>query len=99
MPLCYNIAMNFSGILNAIGAMVSWGFGDFSIERATIKVGALPSLFYITGLAAVILYPSAHPYLGIIFHNPAYLALLLVAGLATFGGATLQFVAFETGKL
>jgi len=91
--------MNFSGIFEAIGAMVSWGFGDFTIERSTMKVGAMASLFYITGLAGIVLFPYARPYFGAIFLDHANLALLLVAGLATFGGATLQFVAFEKGKL
>lgn len=88
-----------NGILNAIGAMLGWGFGDFTIERSTLKVGALPSLFYITAAAAIVLFPFAWPHLPTIFGNTSFLLLLIIAGVAGFSGSMLQFVAFEKGKL
>jgi drug/metabolite transporter (DMT)-like permease len=99
MPLCYNVTMNFGGIFYAIGAMLGWGVGDFTIERATIKAGAIPSLFYITAAAGIVLFPFAWPHLGAIFLNQTHLLLLIIAGIATFTGAAMQFIAFETGKL
>lgn len=79
--------------------MLGWGFGDFTIERSTLKVGALPSLFYITAAAAIVLFPFAWPHLPTIFGNTSFLLLLIIAGVAGFSGSMLQFVAFEKGKL
>jgi drug/metabolite transporter (DMT)-like permease len=89
----------FSGIAYAIGSMLGWGFGDFTIERTTIKIGALPSLFFITALGSVVLFPFAYPDLHLIFANINHLIILLIASLAAFAGSMMQFVAFERGKL
>lgn len=89
----------FSGIAYAIGAMLGWGVGDFAIERSTLRVGAIPSLFYISVFSTIVLFPLAWPYLGIIFSHSHYFWLLALAGVATFVGSTLQFIAFEKGKL
>jgi drug/metabolite transporter (DMT)-like permease len=44
-----------TGIVLAIVAMLSWGFGDFLIQKNTRKIGDWDTLFFITLFGAAIL--------------------------------------------
>jgi len=85
------------GILLAFVALLSWGLGDFLIQRSARKFGDWVALFYITAFAAVVLFPfvyndiarslSAH---GVLLWATSF--VILLAGL-------LDFEALRIGKI
>lgn len=88
------------GIGFAFIAMLSWGVGDFLIQRSTRKLGDFETLFLITFFGALLLLPFAYREL------PAFLSgsllTLGVVGLASFAlfaAALLNLEAFRRGKL
>ena len=46
-------------ILLAFGAMISWGIGDFLIQKSTRKIGDIESLAWIGIIGSIILLPLA----------------------------------------
>lgn len=86
-------------LLAAFVAFVSWGFGDFFIQRSARRIGSLPALFYITGLSSIVLLPVVWPYLTSLTTNSTTLGLLGLTLLITFFVAVMEFEAFRRGKL
>lgn len=88
------------GILTALIAMVSWGFGDFLIQRSTRKIGDWETLFLITLFGSIVLLPFVWNTLPdlITSHSRIFL-ILLAAGVLLFIAALLEFEALKTGKL
>ena len=56
------------GIGLAFAAMLSWGIGDFWIQKSARKVGDLEALFFITLFGAFVLSPFAYPRLPTLLH-------------------------------
>ena len=88
------------GIALAFVAMLSWGFGDFWIQRATRKIGDWETLFVITIFGAVILLPFVYRDLPALFTGSAVTLLVLaVLCVVLFLAAILDFEALRVGKL
>ncbi|MGC9598880.1 MAG: DMT family transporter [Minisyncoccia bacterium] len=85
------------GVLLAITALLSWGLGDFLIQRSTRRFGDWVALFYITAFGAIILFPFAYPGLRAAIHN--HPLLLLIACLVLLFAALFDFEAMRIGKL
>ena len=45
------------GIVFALGALVSWGFGDFLIQKTTRKLGDWETLLIVTLFGSIVLAP------------------------------------------
>lgn len=89
--------MAITGIFFAVLALLSWGFGDFSIQRTSRKVGVARALFYITAAASIVVLPFVWHDLFLL--TTSQWELLLGAGITVFIVALLEFKAFKIGKL
>lgn len=90
--------MYFIGILFALGALLGWGFGDFLIQRSTLKVGRMKVMFYIGVAGMVGLLPFVIPYFPSLFQHPKQLLIMVAAGAISFIAALAQLGAFEKGS-
>ena len=85
------------GILLAITALLSWGLGDFLIQRSARKFGDWISLFYITAFGAIILSPFV---LNDLARSFAFHSILLwLAAIVTLLFALLDFESLRVGKI
>ncbi len=89
--------MTYIGIIFAVIALLSWGFGDFFIQKASRRTGIFHALFYITAAAAVILLPFVWKDLSLL--STQYIFILAASGVIIFATALLQFKALTVGKL
>lgn len=64
------------GIIFALGALLSWGFGDFFIQKTVRAVGDLKTLFLIDAIGALVLLPFIWGELPITLSNPSHVLLL-----------------------
>jgi len=87
------------GILFACIAIVSWGIGDFLIQRSTRKFGNLFALFYITAFSSIVLFPFVLKDLKPIFLSQDGLSILLLASFALLVASLLNFEALRIGKI
>lgn len=88
------------GIIAALVAMLSWGFGDFLIQRSTRTIGDWETLFLITLVGAVGLLPFVSSDLLALFRNAdRTLWILLGAGVLLFVAALFEFEALKEGKI
>jgi drug/metabolite transporter (DMT)-like permease len=85
------------GILLALTALISWGLGDFLIQRSARKFGDWVALFYVTAFGAIVLFPFVLNDLvsSFTFHS----ALLWLAAVVTLFFALLDFEALRVGKI
>ncbi len=89
-----------AGIVLSIVAMLSWGFGDFPIQKSTRKIGDWETLFIITLFGAVVLLPFSIKGLGLFFSNigdGGY--VFLFASILLLFAAIIDFEALRRGKL
>ena len=87
----------YTGIIFAFIALVSWGFGDFFIQKTTTAVGSLKALFFIGLVGLVGLFPFIKNDLSSLT-STNFLLLGLLAVVAIF--ATLfDFEALRRGKI
>jgi drug/metabolite transporter (DMT)-like permease len=87
------------GILAAVIAMVSWGFGDFLIQKSTRRVGDWEALFYISIFGAIVILPFIYGQLPALVANAGELALLLMTSLVLLVAALFDFEALKEGKI
>ncbi len=89
------------GIGLAFITMLSWGFGDFLIQRSTRKIGNWETLFLISLFGTIVLLPFVFRDLPELFSsgNGLGLVILSVAGLVLFAAALLDFEALRVGKI
>ncbi len=85
------------GILFALAALLSWGLGDFLIQRSARKFGDWVALFYITAFGSIVLFPFI--YRDLVHALYSHMILLLVAGCAILFAALLDFEALRVGKI
>src|SRR3989338_4850386 len=78
--------------------MLSWGIGDFLIQRNVRKIGDVEALFFIGLVGAIGLLPFAWNELPSLF-IPSNMILVSVLGIITFIAAILDFEALKQGKL
>lgn len=88
------------GIALAFVAMLSWGFGDFLIQKSTRKVGDWETLFLITLFGAVVLLPFVWSRIpALLVEMNATLVILVTTSVVLFIAALLDFEALRRGKL
>lgn len=89
-----------TGIIFAIIAMVSWGFGDFLIQRSLRKIGDWETLFLITFFGALVLLPFAWNDIGDLIQDMGSGFIILIAGgIILLVAALLEFEALKRGKI
>lgn len=89
-----------TGILMALVAMVSWGIGDFFIQKSTRKIGDWQTLFLISLLGVLVLLPFVwHELPTFVRSFDRTFFILLTAGGFLFVAALLEFEALKEGKL
>ena len=87
------------GILFALGALVSWGVGDFLIQRSARKFGDGIALFFITFMGMVVLLPFVWHDIPFLFSSYRSVIILWSASLVLLGAALLDFEALRIGKI
>jgi drug/metabolite transporter (DMT)-like permease len=87
-----------TGLLFAFLAMLSWGIGDFLIQKTTRKVGDVEALAFIGLIGAIGLLPFMANDFQLLFSFQNVL-ILLVLGVITFIVALFNFEALKKGKL
>lgn len=86
------------GILAAFGAMLSWGAGDFLIQRSVRRVGRVHALAFIAVTGTILLLPLALQDMHMLL-VPQNLALFLFLGLFALASSMITFRALGEGKL
>lgn len=86
------------GIVAAFLAFLSWGIGDFAIQRSVRAVGTFAALFCITAFGSVILLPLVWNDLHILA-TPQGRNIILLTVAVTLVTALVEFEAFRRGKL
>jgi len=87
------------GILFAFGALISWGLGDFFIQRSSRHVGRTKTLFFLALFGAIVLFPFAAPQLPALLHMPRIVLQLVVLSLFILPVALVNFEALKRGKI
>lgn len=88
---------NYAGILFAFIALVSWGFGDFFIQKTTRVVGSWKALFFIGIVGLVGLFPFVKNDLTTL--SAANFLLLGLLGIVVVFAALFDFEALRQGKI
>lgn len=91
--------MSFLGIFAALGALFGWGIGDFLIQKTARKTDTWKSIFYISVIGSVGLFPFIAKDLSSIHSEFTTLLFLIVAAIVTFFTFTLDTKALEDGKI
>lgn len=89
--------MEILGIVFALLALLSWGFGDFFIQRGTRVLGTWKTLFYITFLGTVGLLPFIVSELPLLTIGASI--FLIICGVVILFAAFFDFEAFRKGKI
>lgn len=87
------------GILFALGALVGWALGDFSIQRAVRAVGSVRSLFYIGAVGAIGILPFVWTEIIPAFSDTNNWLLIIFACVLVAATALLVFQGLKIGKL
>lgn len=85
------------GILFAILALVSWGLGDFLIQRSTRKFGDWQTLFFITAAGAIFTFPIIARDLAAL--SLSQIILLTFSSIVILVAALLDFESLKIGKI
>ncbi|MDP1695029.1 MAG: DMT family transporter [Candidatus Woesearchaeota archaeon] len=86
------------GIVFALGAMLSWAFGDFFIQRTARVIGIWKSLFFITIVGSLGLLPFVYAEVPVILQTKENLILLGIAIVVSLVAALIDFKALQQGK-
>ncbi len=85
------------GILLSVAALLSWGLGDFLIQRSARKFGDWVALFYITAFASIVLFPFVYRDLGVFLTLHA--VLMWGTSVVLLSAVLLDFEALRVGKI
>lgn len=85
------------GLLFSFGALFSWGFGDFFIQRTARLIGTWRALFFSGALGAVVLFPFVQN--DLIALTMKDVALLGLVVFITLFAALFNFEALKRGKI
>lgn len=88
---------SYIGIIFALTALLSWGFGDFFIQKTTRAIGSWKALFFIGAVGAVGLFPFVKD--DILNLDSRNLLLLAVLAIVVIFGALFDFEALKEGKI
>jgi drug/metabolite transporter (DMT)-like permease len=87
------------GIALAIIAMLSWGVGDFFMQKSLRRIGDWETLFFVCLFGAVIVLPFVYSELPLVLGDIRALGFLFVASAVLLAAALLDFEALKAGKL
>ncbi len=87
------------GISFAFLALVSWGVGDFLIQKSARRFGNWQALFFITALGTIVLFPFIAKDLPVVWANSKELILLTATSAVIFLAALFDFQALKVGKI
>jgi len=89
------------GIVFAFIALLSWGIGDFLIQKSARKFGDIIALFCITAFAGVVLFPFIYKefFSLIVRGDPGTIVLLLVTTAVILFASLFDFEALRVGKI
>ncbi|MBI4600078.1 DMT family transporter [Candidatus Uhrbacteria bacterium] len=89
------------GIIFAFIALVSWGFGDFLIQRSARKFGDAIALFCVTAFAGIVLFPFVFRdiFSLLVAGDLGTIALLVLTTAVIFVASVFDFEALRIGKL
>lgn len=87
------------GLGFAFLAIISWGIGDFLIQKSARRFGDWLALFFITAFATVALTPFVIGNLPELLNNPSGLIILILAGFMILIAGLLDFEALKQGKI
>lgn len=87
------------GIIFAFAALIFWVIGDFNIQKSTRIVGDWKSLFYISAIGLIGIYPLIYDQIRDIFKTERSLLLLILVSVVIFVSALFLFEALKRGKL
>jgi len=88
------------GIIFALAALVTWGCGDFLIQRSAKKMGDWETLLVISIMGVIILMPFVYQDFGMIMSaGDEGFYLLLGFSIALFVGALIHFESLKRGKI
>lgn len=91
---------SYTGILFSVIALVSWGFGDFFIQRSARKFGDWESVFIMSLVGALLLLPFAVSDISIILQlSLGEIGIVLLASLSFVVSALVSVEALKRGKL
>lgn len=80
--------------------MMSWGFGDFFIQKSTRKIGDWETLLLITLFGAIVLLPFVWSDIShVILDSGGTLWLLILASILLFTASLFEFESLKKGKL
>lgn len=91
--------MTIEGLFFAFGALISWGFGDFFIQRSVRKFGSWRALMFIGIAALFILFPFVWKELPALFNSPRDIAILALGGIVMISASLFDFEALRRGKI
>ncbi len=89
----------YFGAIFALTALLSWGIGDFLIQRSARKFGDWIALFFIDMFGVIVLFPFIWKDLISLFDSRSDVLLLIGASLVLFVAAIVDFEALRVGKL
>lgn len=87
----------YVGVFWALAALLSWGFGDFLIQKTARAVGSRKAIFFIGIVGLVGIFPFVKD--DLVLLNKADILLLSVLGLVALLTALLDFEALRQGKI
>lgn len=88
-----------AGIALVIIAMLSWGIGDFLIQKSSRRLGDWETLFAITAFGTIILIPFVWRNIPELFANSRDLYILAGSGVFLTAAALFEIESFKRGKM
>lgn len=88
---------HYFGIILALTSLVSWGFGDFFIQKTTRLIGSWKTLFFIGVLGCVVLFPFVKD--DLFFLQSSTILFLLLLSVIVIFAALFDFEALRQGKI
>lgn len=89
-----------TGIGLAVIAMLSWGIGDFLVQKSAKRLGGWETLFVITAFGTIILLPFVYKDIpALLNENISGIITLLCSAVFLLTAAMLQISSLKTGKI
>jgi drug/metabolite transporter (DMT)-like permease len=90
--------MHVLGIIFALFALVSWGIGDFLIQKTSRDYGIWPSIFCVAIFGSVVLFPFVYTKIPFIIDS-ANIWFMFILGIGTLLAGLATFDSLKQGKI